>query len=292
MSAVTRAVGTLLLAAAAVAAGTWVWHHYTTTPWTREGRVRADVVTVAPDVSGWVTDLRVRDNQHVRKGDTLFSIDATRYEAKVDELQAKAAYAREQWQLARAQFSRRAALAKENALSAEVIDNARREEALAKANYRVANTALDAARIDLSRVNAISPVDGTVTNVGLRQGNYVHQGTAVLSVVADESFYVTAYFEETKLPLVKVGQTASMQLMGGGASMHGQVASIAKGVANGNTNADGQLLPQVQQAYNWVRLAQRIPVDIRLTEIPADANLSAGMTVSVELSSQGAQRAP
>lgn len=286
-----RLISTCAIVAGALFAGHWLWTNYTQTPWTREGRVRADVVAVASDVSGWVTHLDVADNQHVKAGQLLFGVDRERYQAAVHELEAKAAAARERWQLAQAQYRRRAPLEAEIALSHEAVDNAKREAALARAEYNVANATLQTAMLDLERTNVRSPVDGTVTNIGLRRGNFVTRGAPLLSIVQDDTFYVTAYFEETKLPYVHTGQRARMNLLGGSTPFEGVVTAISKGVANGNTLPDGQMLPKVQQAYTWVRLAQRIPVDIRLEHIPEGTVLSSGMTVSVELMTAGDESA-
>ncbi|QSA20441.1 HlyD family secretion protein, partial [Vibrio furnissii] len=146
-----------------------------------------------------------------------------------------------------------------------------------------AKAQLHSAQINLDRTQVHAPADGTLINLNLREGNYVSQGSSVISLVKANSFYVTGYFEETKLPLIKVGQTAKISLMSGGEPLTGSVVSIGKAIADSNTSSNGQLLPQVQQTFNWVRLAQRIPVDIKLDPMPEGINISAGMTVSIYL---------
>lgn len=283
MSGVVRVSMTLLIAAATIVAGSWVWNHYRYSPWTRDGRVRADIVVVAPDVAGWVTRLSVRDNQAVRKGDLLFVIDPARYLAALNEAKAKMEHAKHAWQLAASQERRRVPLARINAISTEDLDNARSQVLLAKSEYEMTKAQWDAARINLARTRVTAPADGTITNIRLQEGNYVTQGGPAFSLIKDGSFYVTAYFEETKLPSISEGDTADIALMSGGPILSGRVTSIAKGVANTNTQSDPMLLPQVQQAFNWVRLAQRIPVDIRFESVPREIRLSAGMNVSVRL---------
>lgn len=276
---------TLLLVGIAAVAGTWVWDHYLYSPWTRDGRIRADVITIAPDVSGWVTGVNVKNNQVVGKGDPLFAIDDTRYEAGVAENEARLAQERTAWDLARHKYERRQHMSDRRAISEESLETYRLRAESAKASYQLAQAQLNTARIDLERTNVLAPESGIVNNLTLRQGNYVSRGTAVLSLIKSDSFYVTGYFEETKLQLVRIGQKARITLLSGGKKLTGEVTSIARGIADPNTSSDSQMLPQVQQAFNWVRLAQRIPVDIALDPLPEGVNISAGMTVSIYLES-------
>ncbi|QJR81100.1 HlyD family secretion protein [Alteromonas pelagimontana] len=286
MGTVLRIGVTLLVVVLAVVAGRWVWDQYLHSPWTRDGRVRAQVITIAPDVSGWVTNLAVKDNQQVAKGSPLFTVDTTRYEAAIAEQQAKMENKRYAWELAKHEYERRQNLLNEQAISPEELEAKRINADLAKADYELAAAQLRTAQINLSRTQVSAPVDGTVINLNLRQGNYVNKGAAVVSIVKNDSFYVTGYFEETKLPLIHIGQRATIKLMSGGKNLSGTVVSIGKAIADTNTQGNSQLLPQVQQTFNWVRLAQRIPVDIQLDSIPANAILVAGTTVSVHLETQ------
>ncbi|MEH6563504.1 MAG: HlyD family secretion protein [Marinobacter sp.] len=274
---------TLLVVAAAVIAGAWVWDHYLYSPWTRDGRIRADVITIAPDVSGWVTGVNVDNNQLVSKGDPLFTIDDTRYRAKFAENNARLAQERTGWDLAKHQYERRQRMAESRSISEESLEAYRIRAETAKASYQLAQAELNTARIDLKRTKVLAPESGIVNNLSLRQGNFASRGTDVLSLIKSDSFYVTGYFEETKLHLVQVGQKARITLLSGGKKLSGEVASIARGIADSNTSSDSQMLPQVQQAFNWVRLAQRIPVDIALDPLPEGVNISAGMTVSIYL---------
>lgn len=277
---------TLLVVALAVVAGSWVWNHYLHSPWTRDGRIRADVITIAADVSGWVTQVSVNNNQAVKQGDPLFTIDDARYQAVLAEARARLAEKYSALELARHRYQRRQEQSDQPSVIDEDLQTYRIALEAAKARHELARAELELARIDLERTQVVAPADGTINNLHLRQGNYVERGTAVLSQVKTDSFYVTGYFEETKLQLVQVGQTARMTLMGGDRKLTGTVVSIARGVADINTSSNEQMLPQVQQAFNWVRLAQRIPVDIALDPVPEDIHLSAGMTVSINLDAE------
>jgi RND family efflux transporter MFP subunit len=274
---------TLLVVAAAAVAGTWVWDYYLYSPWTRDGRIRADVITIAPDVSGWVTGVNVKNNQAVSKGAPLFTIDDIRYRAELAESEARLAQERSAWDLAKHQYERRQLMSDRQSISEESLEAYRIRAESAKASYQLAEAELNTARIDLKRTNVLAPETGIVNNLTLRQGNYASRGDAVLSLIKNDSFYVTGYFEETKLQMVRVGQKARITLLSGGEKLTGEVVSIARGIADSNTSSDNQMLPQVQQAFNWVRLAQRIPVEVALDPIPEDVNISAGMTVSIYL---------
>nr|WP_245323107.1 HlyD family efflux transporter periplasmic adaptor subunit [Francisella sp. LA112445] len=139
------------------------------------------------------------------------------------------------------------------------------------------------ADINLKRTRIYAPVSGTINNINLRQGNYVNAGKPVMSIIEKNSFYTTGYFEETKIPNIKIGKKAEVQLMSGGKPLYGYVTGIGKAIADDNTSLNSQLLPKVQETYDWVRLSKRIPVDISLIQIPKNANLVAGMNASVKI---------
>ncbi len=278
-----RVLTTLVLVAVAIYAGYWVWNYYLFTPWTREGRIRAEVITLAPDVSGWVTELHITDNQQVQQGDVLFSIDDRRYRAAIAQAEAHVEHQRYAWELGKHQYERRKQLSGKQTISPEDLEAARINTELTKANYRLAQTKLESVEIDLQRTVVKAPVDGAIVNLTLHRGNYVARGKPVLSLVKDGSFYATGYFEETKIPLIRVGQRAKVRLISGGRELQGRVVSIARGIADTNATTNNQLLPQVQPTFNWVRLAQRIPVNIALDAIPEDVVLSTGMTATITI---------
>jgi RND family efflux transporter MFP subunit len=283
MGKIFRISLTLIVVAVAGIAGHWIWSHYLYSPWTRDGRVRAEIITIAPDVSGWVNQLNVKDNQVVNKGDVLFTVDDTRYKATIAELNAKAESQKLAWELAKHKYKRRIGLTNANLVSKETFDEAFINTELARTSYELAQAQLNTAKIDLARTQIHAPENGTLINLSLRNGNYVSKGNSVFSLVKQDSLYITGYFEETKIPLVHIGQNADVSLMSGGHVLHGKVVSIGKAIANTNVTANGQLLPQIGQTFNWVRLSQRIPVDIQLDSIPKDIELSVGMTVSIQL---------
>ena len=277
-----RVAVTLCLVAVAIFAGFHLWQYYMLTPWTRDARIRADVVVISPDVSGWVRELKAYDNQEVKAGDLLLSIDRDRFEAALEKAQAVVQTRQQQLNLREREASRRASLGPQ-AISAELRENAQINAGIARGELREAQAEVKAAEINLARSQVHAPRNGHITNLRLAQGNYVNAGQPVMALIDDSTFYVQAYFEETKLPRIRVGDPVKVWLMSAGDALQGTVESISRGITDRNTTPDGQLLAEVEPTFNWVRLAQRIPVRIKLDKVPEGINLSSGMTASVQV---------
>lgn len=278
-----RLLLTLVIVALAIAAGTWLWRYYLYTPWTRDARIHAEVVTIAPDVSGWVHTLNVTDTDYVTQGDVLFEIDDTRYQTAVDRAQATVEHRQATLELSRAEESRRNQLRSSRAISAEDQQVAQINSRIAAADLNQSQADLISAQLDLERTQVTAPVSGHVLNVQFVAGNYVNRGTSVMALIAANSYYVVGYFEETKMASINVGDPVEIILMNGAPHLDGRVAGIGRGIADSNTTLNQQLLPQVAPTFNWVRLAQRIPVRISLDNIPDDTLLSVGMTATVRV---------
>lgn len=284
-----RLVVTLIVVALAVLLGWLAWRHYLLSPWTRDGRVQAYVVDVAPDISGRVVDLRVEDNQFVDKGALLFVIDPDRYRFALSQAEAALAQQQQNALLRQAQAARRARL-NSVAVSQEEREQYAIQARMADAAYREAQAALDLARLDMARTEVRAPVAGWVTNLKLQVGDYASEGKAALAVVDTASFWVAGYFEETKLPRIRVGQPARIELMGYAPPLRGHVESIGRGIADPNTAPNERGLPNVNPVFTWVRLPQRIPVRIHIDEVPRDVVLAVGMTCTVVLQAGGEAR--
>ncbi|MCH8685776.1 efflux RND transporter periplasmic adaptor subunit [Pedomonas mirosovicensis] len=269
-------LGVVAVAGVAVHA---MWVHYEVEPWTRDGRVRADVVKVAADVSGLVTQVLVRDNQTVHRGDPLFVIDPARYHLALAEAEAAVATARANLNQARREAERSKALG-------DLVSREEREQSLAKvevaeAALKQARAAVDAARLNLERTTIRATVNGTVTNLQLRPGDFLSSGAQALALVDADSLHVDGYFEETKLPLIHVGDRVEVMLMGEDEVIEGRVESIAAGIEDRDRTSGTNQLPNVNPTFNWVRLAQRVPVRVELTRVPQDVRLIAGRTATV-----------
>lgn len=272
-------VVTAVIFIVAILIGRTLWIYYMDEPWTRDGRVRAEVVNIAPDVSGAVVELPVRDNQVVKKGDLLMQIDPSHYQIAVEQAQAAVAARKADLQMRLDDAKRRADMDSQ-VVSAENRENASHAASAAQAQYQEALAQLDAAKLNLARTRVISPVDGYVTNLNVFRGDYATAGTARLAVVDSHSFWVYGYFEETKLPRVKVGNKAEIRLMSGPV-LKGHVESISRGIYDRDNPQSRELLADVNPTFNWVRLAQRVPVRIHIDEVPEGVVLAAGITCTV-----------
>jgi RND family efflux transporter MFP subunit len=285
-------IATLAIFAAAVLIGRALWVHYMDSPWTRDGRVRADIINIAPDVSGQVVEFAVRDNQFVHRGDVLMRIDPDHYRIAVEQAQAQVAARKADLQMRRSDAARRADL---DALvvSKESRENAASLAASAEAQYEQALAQLAAAKLNLERTTVVAPVDGYVTNLNVHRGDYAVAGQPKLAIVDSHSFWVYGYFEETKVPLLTVGDPAEMRLMSG-AVLKGHVEGISRGISDRDNPQSRELLADVNPTFNWVRLAQRVPVRIHIDDVPDGVILSAGTTCTVVVkpraASDGAKR--
>jgi len=282
-----RALLTLAIVAVAIVAGRSLWIYYEESPWTRDGRIRADVVTIAPDVSGLIREVLVHDNQPVKRGDVLFRIDPERFELALAQADAQADSRKAQMDEALRETERTQKL---TALSVSQEQQQSRQATAdaASAAYRQALADRAVAQLNLQRSEVMSPVDGTVTNVNLEPGDYVTAGKGVMALVDRATLRVEGYFEETKLPKIQVGDPVRVRLMGEPQLLTGQVESISAGIADRERSDSPDLLANINPTFTWVRLAQRVPVRVKLDEVPPTVQLVLGRTATVYVG-QGAK---
>lgn len=292
-------LSTLLVAALAIIAAWLVWNYYTQSPWTRDGKARAEQVGVTPQVSGSILQLNVRDNQLVKAGDVLFRIDDTPY--KIALLNARAQLAKAKAEVARAQAEQKKAASdasrrrhlSQNFISAEDLENANTAlntattnlEA-AKAVVGVAQATLDHAQWQLTQTEIKAPVDGWVTNLSTRVGDYAAVGHPVFALVDSRSFYVVGYFEETKLRNIRPGDSAQIILYSSKQKLQGHVSSIGRAIVDQSVESGGDLVANIKPNIPWVRLAQRVPVRIEFDHLPPDTILVSGTTCTVAIGAQ------
>lgn len=289
-------LSTLLVAALAIIAAWLVWNYYTQSPWTRDGKVRAEQVSITPQVSGSILQLNVRDNQLVKAGDVLFRIDDTPYriaalnaEAQLAKAQAEMAKAKAEQTKAASDARRRRHLSQE-AISAEdlesantALDTATTNLEAAKAVVGVAQASLEHAQWQLGQTAVKSPVDGWVTNLTTRVGDYASAGHPVFALVDSNSFYVIGYFEETKLRHIRSGDNAQIVLYSSKQTLQGHVSSIGRAIVDQSVEGGNSLVANIKPNIPWVRLAQRVPVRIELNGLPADTTLVSGTTCTVSI---------
>jgi multidrug resistance efflux pump len=271
---------TALLLICALLALVAIWDHYLTAPWTRDGQVQVNVVSLAPQVSGQVTALHVIDNQQIHRGDVLYEIEPIDYQIAESVAQATTDGKAADLALRQSETKRRLALT-DLSTSREEVQTYQSNAAVAAAAYALSLAQLNQAKIDLQRTKVLSPVNGYATNLQLRIGDYATKGVRNISLIDSDSFYVAGYFEETKLQGIHIGDKAIVALMGYKRPVIGHVESIARGINSPNADPGSLGLASVSPVFTWVRLAQRIPVRIHIDEVPPGLVLSAGMTATI-----------
>lgn len=273
---------TLIVLALALIAGWLIWNYYMQSPWTRDGKVRAEQIGITPQVSGTIAKLQVQDNQFVKAGTTLFQIDDTPF--RITVLNAQAQLAKAQSDLAKAanEANRRHHLAN-NYISAEDMDSADLNVKAMQATVKAAQATLEQANWQLEQTTVRAPVDGWITNLSARTGSYARSGEPVFALVDSHSFYVVGYFEETKLRHIKPGDSATVTLYSSHTRLTGKVESIGRAIYDQSVEADSGLVADIKPNVPWVRLAQRVPVRIALTDIPGDITLVSGTTCTVSI---------
>ncbi|MBV8666341.1 MAG: HlyD family secretion protein [Burkholderiaceae bacterium] len=277
-----RFILTLTVLGIAALLGDRLWNHYMNEPWTRDGRVQADVINVSGDVSGQVAQVNVRDNQQVRKGDILFVVDQERYRIALAQANAVLLARRADFDQKQRSAVRRSKV-DDLVVSSEVRELAGTQAQAAAASLEEAQEQVATAKLNLARTEVKAPVDGYVTNLRVHVGDYAQVGRPQLAVVDMNSFWVAGYFEETKIPELKQNAPVRITLMSGTQVLQGHVESIAHAIADRESTTTPDLLANVNPTFSWVRLAQRIPVRIHIDNVPPNVLLSAGMTCTVIL---------
>ena len=269
-----------LVVVAAIVAIFGLWEHYMVSPWTRDGQVRAQVANIAPQVAGQIVELDVHDDQFVHKGDLLYVIDKSDYKVAVAAAEADVSSKGADLEVKKNESARREAL---TTLSTSIEEKQRYAGvySVAQAAYQTALVNRDKANLNLSRTDVRATVNGYVTNLLLRAGDYANTGASNIAIVDADSFWVSGYFEETKLGSFAVGDPARIELIGFDEPISGHVESVTRGISTANATTSAQGLPTVQAVYTWVRLAQRIPVRIHIDHVPDKVTLAAGLTATV-----------
>lgn len=277
-----RGLATLAALGLAGMLGWTMWTVYMATPWTRDGTVRAYVVTVAPQVAGRIVDLPVKADQFVHKGDLLMVVEPDDYQIALANADANVARAKADLDNKQAEAERRSHLSA-LAVSDEEKQIFAASASMALAAYQQALAARDKAALDLKRTRILSPVNGYVTNLITQAGDFAAVGQRALSVVDADSFWVDGYFEETLLNSIHVGDKAEVSLMAYPERLTGHVTGIGRGIAVPNAQPDGTGLASVNPVFTWVRLAQRVPVRVVLDGVPPSVTLSAGLTATISI---------
>jgi multidrug resistance efflux pump len=276
---------TLIIVGLALWAAVSLYVRYIEHPWTRDGQIRANIVGIAPRVSGPIIHVAVHDNQQLGKGDLLFEIDPSDFQAQVDiaagQVQNDEATLKQQQQ----NLQRQTQLYRTHVTAQQDFQNAQDSFAAVRAQLTSAKATLELAELNLGYTKVFAPVDGYVTNMNTSEGTYVTAGVQLMALVDTSSFWIAGYFKETQLPHIQVGQKAIVTVMGReNHPFEGVVRSVGWGVfvQDGSDSTSTALLPSVSQTIDWVRLPQRFPVRIQVLA-SSPVPLRIGQTVSVAI---------
>jgi multidrug resistance efflux pump len=283
---------TLVVVSLAVWAAWVLYQRYVNDPWTRDSQVRANIVGIAPRVSGPIIHVAVHDNQQIKVGDLLFEIDPTDFTAQLNVASGQVLNGEANLKQRQQDLDRQTGLYKNHVVAEQDFQNAQDNFSAAQAQLISAKANLELARLNLSYTKVFAPVNGYVTNMNTSEGTYVTAGKQLMALVDGSSFWIAAYFKETQLGHIQIGQKATLAIMGSRQSFQGVVRSIGWGiyVQDGSGSDATGLLPSISQTVDWVRLPQRFPVRIEPSGAPP-VPLRIGQTVSVAMTAEVQQTA-
>ncbi|MBB1463409.1 MULTISPECIES: HlyD family secretion protein [Vibrio] len=279
----------LIMLLLVVAASSVVYNYYqsySSNPWTRDGQVSAYIVSITPRVTGQVTKVHIEDNSQVAKGDLLFEIDPSIYQAAYNKALATQKQARALLAKAKNEEQRALNLEKRTpgALPVLTLNNLNNAVETNAANVALAKANVEEAHLNLKYTKVYAPTNGFITNLNLREGSQVVANTPVVALIDEDSFWIEGYFKETDLVNVSPNDKALVTLMmHNNIQLEGHIKSIGFGIATQDGSTGNDLLPNVNPNFQWIRLAQRIPIKVVLDNVPEDLQLRVGMTASIKI---------
>jgi multidrug resistance efflux pump len=271
----------VLIAAAIVVVKYW---YYLTNPWTRDGQVHAQVIQIAPRISGPIVSLPIVDNQLVKAGDVLFEIDPRTFKAAVKKAEADMQQAQVEAKDAKEEADRARKIRKRDrgAMSQQQLERKVNDQSAAEAAVLASQAQLEQAQLNLEFTQVKAPVDGYVTNLNLRLGSQAVANQPALALIDINSYWIHGYFREDRIGDVKTGNRAIVTLMSyPDRPLEGGVDSLGWGIAQDDGSTGYNLLPNINATFEWIRLAQRVPVRVHLVDPPKDIPLRVGTTASV-----------
>ena len=271
----------VLIAAAILVTKYW---YYLTNPWTRDGQVHAQVIQIAPRISGPIVNLPIVDNQMVRAGDLLFEIDPRTFKAAVDAADADLQQAQVEAKDKKEEADRAIKIRKRDrgAMSQQQLERKVNDQSSAEAAVRAAQAQLEQAQLNLEFAQVKAPVDGYITNLNLRLGSQAVANQPALALIDINSYWIHGYFREDRIDGVNAGDRAIVTLMSyPDRPLEGRVDSLGWGIAQSDGSTGYNLLPNISATFEWIRLAQRVPVRVHLVDPPGDIPLRVGTTASV-----------
>ena len=284
MKKIIKILLTLVILGAAVFFAYNKYRAYIDNPWTRDGQVRTQVIQVTPRVNGMVIKIHVVDNQKVKTGDLLFEIDPSQYQVKLNQAEARLQRTKEAAKGTKIEFERVKNIYAKDKGAVSQKDLVRNETNYYKslADIDSSEEQVNTAKLNLSYTKVFAEVDGYVSNINFQIGSQATANKAILALVDENSYWVFGFFREDAIPEVEVGDKAMVTLLAyPDTPLSGKVESIAWGIAHSDGNPGNNLLPSVKPVFQWIRLAQRIPVRIKLDKLPENVKLRFGLTASV-----------
>jgi RND family efflux transporter MFP subunit len=260
------------------------YREYIDNPWTRDGQVRTQVIQVTPRVTGMVTKILVVDNQKVKTGDLLFEIDPSQYQVKLNQAEARLQRTNEAAKGTKIEFDRVKNIYAKDKGAVSQKDLVRNETNYYKslADIDSSTEAVNTAKLNLSYTKVYAEVDGYVSNINFQIGSQAMANQPILALVDENAYWVFGFFREDAIPEVKIGDKAVVTLLAyPDTPLYGKVESIAWGISHADGNPGSNLLPSVKPVFQWIRLAQRIPVRVSLDKLPDNVELRFGLTASV-----------
>jgi membrane fusion protein, multidrug efflux system len=241
--------------------------------------VNANVVQIAPRVTGQVTHLYVTNNQYVKSGQALFDIDANLYESALAQHKALEAEAQAKLKIAQITAERSSTLAKKHVISQQEMDTAQANFHAALARLEAETASVKQAALNLQYTTVTAPTNGWIANLSLREGDTLISNQSYFALISDSEYWIDANFKETQLANIRVGQKADIEVdMYPGHQFEGTVESISGGAGNVFS-----LLPPENSSGNWVKITQRIPVKIRVNTVDPHYPLRIGTSANISL---------
>lgn len=284
MTKIIKILLTLAILGMAVFLGYKKYKEYIENPWTRDGQVRTQVIQITPRVNGMVIKIHIVDNEKVKTGDLLFEIDPSQYQVKVDQSKARLQRTRAAAKGTKIEYERVKSIYNRDKGAVSQKDLVRNQTNYYKslADIDSSTEALNTAKLNLSFTKVYAEVDGYVSNINFQIGSQASAGHPILALVDENSYWVFGFFREDAIPEVDIGDKAIVTLLAyQDIPLTGKVESIAWGIAHSDGNPGNNLLPSVKPVFQWIRLAQRIPVRIKLDKLPENVKLRFGLTASV-----------
>ena len=287
MNFIKKTVLTIINLALIGAVAWWAYgsyEEYIANPWTRDGQVRGHVIQIAPRVSGMVVRIAVIDNQFVEAGSLLFELDKEPFDIAVAQAQANVKRAKISSKASQIEWDRLRDIFAKDPGAVSKKDLNRREASYLESlsAIDVAQETLRSANLNVEYTHVYAPVDGYVSNVDFQIGTQAVANSPILALVENASFWVFGYFRESEIGEVTIGDAARVTLMAYPETpLSGTVESLGWGIAPSDGNTGTKLLPSIKPVFQWIRLAQRIPVRIKLDKIPEGVELRFGLTASV-----------